>query len=155
MSSRVVFRGIGLAALMVCLLIAGCGGGRDGFDISGKVTFDGQPVPAGKIYFNPDGSKGNSGASGFATIKDGAFDTAAEGGAPHVGGAMIVAIEGMDPSEKTEDPESGEQIMKVLFPLYETPAELPKETGTMDFDVPATAGERSEQGEGGGASGGP
>ncbi len=150
MPLKVVFLGVGLAALMVCF-VSGCGGGSGGHDVSGKVTFDGAPVPGGKIYFNPDGSKENSGASGYATINNGAYDTSAEGGKPHAGGAMKVAIEGLDPSAKGEQAEgdtSGEETVKVLFPMYETAADLPKETSTMDFDVPAEAANRTDQVEG-------
>jgi hypothetical protein len=42
-----------------------CGG--DGtYRVSGKITFNGQPVPAGKIYFMPDGRK-NTGPTGSPT----------------------------------------------------------------------------------------
>lgn len=39
---------------LFCLLVAGCGGGADGrLQISGKVTFEGDPVDDGKIVFMP------------------------------------------------------------------------------------------------------
>jgi len=103
------------------------------------VTFKGQPIPKGKIQFIPDTSKGNSGPVGFADIKDGAYDTALPGGHGMPGGPMIIKIEGFDPS-KTEKDKSGETLIKPLFPMYQTTADLPKETTTKDFDVPATAG---------------
>ena len=59
-------------------LASGCGG--SGHRISGKVTLDGKPVPAGKIYFIPDTAKGNSGPTRYADIVDGAYDTGATGG---------------------------------------------------------------------------
>jgi hypothetical protein len=139
---------VAVATLAVCLL-AGCGG-EDGYDVSGKVTFQGNPVPAGQIYFTPDDSKGNSGATGYADIKDGEYDTAAEGGKPTAGGPMIVRIEGQDPSvpgEQQPGSAPGEVTIKTLFPTYETTAELPKEDATQNFDVPAEAAQRKDQPE--------
>jgi hypothetical protein len=43
-------------------LALGCGGEGSKFvPVSGKVTLDGQPLPAGSISFQPDASQGNSG----------------------------------------------------------------------------------------------
>jgi hypothetical protein len=115
-----------LAALVFCLIL-GCGGGPREYRISGKVTFAGNPVPAGTIYFTPDASKNNSGPSGFAQIKDGRYDTAAAGGHGMTGGPMIVKIEGSDGTNQ-------------LFRTQEIPVELTREDTTKDFDVPAAAG---------------
>lgn len=121
-------------AMLAVLGIAftGCGG-TAGFDVSGKVTFGGKPIPKGKIYFFPDGSKKNTGASGFADIKDGTYNTASPGGQKIIGGPMIVKIEGFDPSAKgpeTPGDTSGEVTIKSLFPAYETTADFPKGTNT-------------------------
>jgi hypothetical protein len=124
--------------LVACLAL-GCGG--DGtYRVSGKVTFKGQPVPAGKIYFMPDGSKGNTGPTGFADIKDGSYDTAATGGRGAPAGPVIIAVEGIDPSgpPPKADP-SGDVTTKVLFPRYELTADLPKSSSTKDIEVPAEA----------------
>jgi hypothetical protein len=109
------------------------------------VNFDGKPVPNGRIQFMPDSSKGNSGPPGYAQIKDGKFDTSAEGGKGHVGGPMIVSISGNDNSESgaspdETDPKAPEPKSNVLFPNYQETFELPKETTTQDFNVPAEAG---------------
>src|SRR5687767_1105392 len=78
-------------------LLIGCGGDDLG-RVSGKVTFKGAPVPAGQVYILPDGSKGNSGPTGFAPITNGTYDTAASGGKGAVKGHVIIAVEGMDPN---------------------------------------------------------
>ena len=45
-----------ISLLVLAVAAAGCGG--DGANrVSGKVTFNGKPLPAGKIYFTPDGAK--------------------------------------------------------------------------------------------------
>ncbi|MGI9427965.1 MAG: hypothetical protein ACR2NM_04865, partial [Bythopirellula sp.] len=41
-------------AAFVLVALAGCGSSRpDEFQISGRIIFDGQPVPAGYILFDP------------------------------------------------------------------------------------------------------
>jgi len=135
-----VCRSIAPAALAACLL-CGCGG-EEGYNLSGNVTFAGKPIPEGKIYFTPDGTKGNSGAPGYANIKNGVFDTALDGGKPVAGGATVVGIEGIDPNDTgapVAGDTSGETLVKSLFPYYETTADLPKADSTMDFLVPADA----------------
>jgi hypothetical protein len=108
--------------------------------MSGKVTFNGKPVPGGKIYFIPDSSKGNSGPTGYADIKDGTYDTSAAGGMGVVGGPTIVAIEGIDPNAAPDKKQQSEDVTaKLLFPRYETAVDLPKGDGTKDFEVPAEA----------------
>lgn len=138
-----------LPAFALAVAAMGCGG--DGSSrISGKITFNGKPVPAGKIYFMPDGAKGNTGTTGYADIKDGAYDTSSGVGAAK--GAVIVAIEGVDPAQagdKEKGDTSGEVTVKSLFPRWETTLDV---TGTMtkDFDVPADAGKPRPKGERGG-----
>ena len=118
--------------LLACALVAGCG--SKGASVSGTVTFDGKPVPFGKIYFNPDKSKGNSGAPGYADIRDGSFDTSSRGGQACSPGAVKVRIEGFE-----EIPPKGEVTAKALFPAYETTLDLPAGSSSHKFDVPASA----------------
>ncbi len=129
-----------LPALLLVLPLFGCGG--DGANrVSGKVTFKGAPVPKGKIYFIPDGSKGATGATGYADITDGSYDTSSTGGRGAVKGAVTVAIEGWDPSvtAKSEKGDtSGETRVQMLFARYETTLEVTGST-SKDFDVPAEA----------------
>jgi len=119
----------------VCLLsIVGCGGddGPRRYNLSGTVTFDGKPIPAGSIIFQPDSSAGNSGPQGAAEIRDGRYDTA--DGKRLVGGPHIVRITGFEGVAESEM-----DVVPPLFPEYQTKADLPKESGTMDFEVPADA----------------
>ena len=112
-------------------------------------TFGGQPILSGKIYFTPDGGKGNKGPTGYATIVDGAYDTSWSGGSGVGKGPMVVAIEGFDPGsegKKEKGDTSGEATIKALFPRYETTADLPGGTTTKDFDVPADAAKAKKAG---------
>lgn len=127
-----------LAALACSLLATGCGGGTPGNRVSGAVTFDGTPVPAGKVYFKPDAEAGNTGATGFADIVDGRYDTG-RAGARNVGtGAMVMSVEGIDP-HASEDAGSADVTAKVLFQGYELRAEIPGGAFTLDIAVPAEA----------------
>ncbi|HEY7158926.1 MAG TPA: hypothetical protein VH575_33585 [Gemmataceae bacterium] len=122
-----------ILALLACCQILGCGGGSDGYNVSGTVLFDGKPVPLGKIYFTPDAAKDNSGPSGFADIKDGEFDTKKTGKAAPAG-PVVVRIEGF-----MEVPPVGEVTTKPLFYPYQVTADLPRHNSTQTFTVPASA----------------
>jgi hypothetical protein len=129
----------GIMPVALCLVL-GCGGNKT-FRVSGTVTFKGKPVPAGKIYFIPDGSKGNSGPTGYADIKDGSYDTSRSGGQGAVSGPVIIAVEGTDPSSRPDKPDpSGEVTAKLLFARYEMTVDLPKASSTKDITVPEEAG---------------
>src|SRR5688572_598759 len=108
----------------ICAAFAsGCSSGPATFELSGTVTFNGQPVPAGRIDFFPDFAQGNDGPQGYAFIKDGAFDTR-KGGKGHAGGPMVVKIEGFD--GKTDNPA---HFGVPIFPVYELNRELPRGSG--------------------------
>lgn len=116
---------------------AGCGGGETEYHLSGNVTYKNRPVPAGNITFEPDASKGNSGAPGMCKIKDGKYDTRADGGHGTIGGPHVIRIVGID--GKPSGNSSGEILQGTpLFPEYSVSQDLPKEDSTKDFDIPAT-----------------
>lgn len=142
----------GVLAILLAGGLIGCGSsdGPETHHVSGEVSFDGKPIPHGLIRFTPDTSKGNSGPPGYAIIKDGKYDTSAEGGQGHVSGPMIVQIEGSEtPAGEPQTDETGAELdIKMLFTGYQTKAELPKEDSTKSFEVPAAAGKVSHKGEG-------
>jgi len=115
---------ISLAASFV-----GCNGQKV-YHVAGTVTFQGKSVPAGQIIFEPDASAGNNGPPAFAKIKDGHYDTRAEGQGT-IGGPHLVRIHGRDGIPR------GELLngLPLFLPDYETKADLPKQSGTLDFDV--------------------
>jgi len=112
---------------LVCCLLLGCTSDPKVYRVSGKITFAGQPVPAGTIYFTPDNSKNNSGPAGYAQIKNGQYDTSAQGGQGAKAGPLIVKIEGSDGANQ-------------LFRTQEVPFELPQKDTSKDFEVPASEG---------------
>ena len=138
---RLQSRTCGLASRVALALLAslalGCGAGDEGHRVSGKVTFKGQPVPAGKVMISPDTSKGNKGPTGFADIQNGVYDTGAPGGKGAVAGAVIIAVDGIDP--KPPPGASPDITTTVLFPPYELRVDLPAADSVQNVDVPAGA----------------
>jgi hypothetical protein len=115
---------------LACLLAVGCGDAGTGpsrHRISGAVTFDGKPVPAGTIYFEPA-----SGPAGSARIINGQYDT--NSGKGTVGGPHNVMIEGYD-GLAAHPGEMGTPIFKP-FKVKET---LSTTDSTKDFAIPASA----------------
>jgi len=98
--------------------------------VSGRITFAGQPVPAGRISFEPDTTAGNAGPGGYGEIKAGRYTTYPDMGT--VGGPHVVIITGFDgvPAGELVDG-------RPLFREYRTTADLPPGRTTVDFDVPA------------------
>jgi hypothetical protein len=118
-------------------LASGCGNSVSGTRVTGKVTFKGQPVPAGKVYIKADPSKGNTGHTGYATISNGAYDTGAPGGQAGPTGAVILEVEGIDP---TPPPGAEPDVSStLLFSGYTKTAEVSGTTSVQDIDVPAEA----------------
>lgn len=126
-----------LAALAGCL---GCGGNRGlpgQIEIHGAVTFDGQPVPAGMIYFEPDSIAGHNGPQGFAEIVDGRYSTQQSGRGVQPG-PHTVRIEEQQPIE-------GEQARPMLFYEFRTEANLTSDQDEYDFEVPQDAAKRKRR----------
>lgn len=119
--------------LLLVAASSGCGGGNSPprYHIAGNVTFAGKPVPVGAILFTPDGAKDKSSVAGYAMIKNGKYNTSAEGKGVS-GGPQIVHITGFDGVSSELWPHG-----KPLVPEYVTKMDLSKEKTTLDFDVPA------------------
>jgi hypothetical protein len=114
------------------LVAAGCGRdtGPARYAVSGTVRYDGQPVPAGEVVLEPDGSQGNTGPGSFAIIDDGQYRTEPNSGV--VGGPYVVRIMGYDGI-----PAGDSTVGTPLFPAYETQVDFPQQSTTQDFDIPA------------------
>lgn len=121
-----------LPAVAVCLLCGSCNRGPVLHEVSGTVLYDGRPLPAGVIYFDPDVRKQNDGPQGYAIIKDGVYTTATMGGKGTVGGPHLARIEGFDGKPGQELP-----LGRSLFTDFQQAVDLPKGPATQDFDVPA------------------
>jgi len=88
-----------LLAVVTLALLIGCGGpDSDRASVSGKVTFDGEPVETGQIAFEPQGQ----GRFGIAQIVDGAYQMPAQQGPTP--GKYTVRITADRPSSKAAQP---------------------------------------------------
>jgi len=81
--------------------------------------------------FQPDATRGNSGPTGSATIRNGAFDTRLEG-EPPIGGPQIVFIEAFDGQVENPDyaPYGGS-----LGESYQAQYQLPQADTTLDIEM--------------------
>lgn len=129
---------VAVAAVVGLVIAAGCGRtpGPPRYPVTGSVTYAGQPLPAGRISFEPDTEKGNKGPGGYGDIVAGRYSTYRTMGA--VGGPHRVVIEGYSGTS----PEQWKK-RRPLFPAHVTTIDLPLERTTADFAVPAAA-ERAE-----------
>jgi len=127
-------RALSLALSLAAPFLLGCGSdGPQRYRLQGLVTYEGKPVPAGTIIFEPDASQKNDGPQGLATIHDGVFDSS-RGGKGTVGGPHRITILGCDGASISETSPQG----KPLFEPSLTTAELPKKNGKLDFDIPSS-----------------
>ena len=116
--------------LVAVLAACGCSGGDSAqYTVSGAVTYQGSPIPVGRIVFQPQGGPG---PSGVAKIRNGRYATVAGRGS--LGGAYEVVIYGYDGEDidVDEDKSSGTP----LFPPHRDQIELPDKDAEVDFDVP-------------------
>ncbi len=130
--TQTVRRLVGLAVLI--LVAVGCSHEAKKGQLSGKVLFNGKPIPAGWISFMPDASEGNRGAVKVAQIKDGVYNTAQESDPGIFPGPTVIRIAGFDGKK-----EKGFSQGKQIFNAYEMRATLSEGTSTMDFTIPASA----------------
>ena len=116
-------------------LAAGCSSQAKLAQISGKVSFKGQPVPAGWISFTPDVAAGALGQVRVFQIHDGAYDSAKETEPGIAPGAYQVRIAGFD-GKKIPFYGQGKQIFNPIEDKYT----VPSGATTKDFVIPESAG---------------
>lgn len=123
------------AIVMIVACMCGCGASDEGrYPISGKVTYNGKPVPVGFIHFVPDTEKGGIGPASGAPISNGAYATPRGQGT--AGGPHKVTIVGQD-GIPFDSPEGRVEVGHGLFPAYEVLIDLPKASSRRDFEVPS------------------
>jgi len=126
--------------LLVVAIASGCSRktGPERYDVSGTVTFRGEPVPSGTITFERDLSRANSGPVSVIPIVDGRYDSVALERPGPLAGSLVVRISGYP----APDPEV--EIQPALFPEYRTKVDLASSTGVavLDFEVPEASRKR-------------
>lgn len=122
-------------ASVAILFAVGCGraSGPARYDLSGAITYDGRPVPAGYIVFAPDMAKGNDGPGANAEIRNGVYQT--RPGQGTVGGPHVATVSGFD-GKKVQDSPLANPMGKPLFHDMQIAVDIPKQPSTHDFVIP-------------------
>jgi hypothetical protein len=125
-----------LWVILLLVLAAGCTKEPGPAQLSGTVTFKGQPVPAGWISFTPDAAapEGYGGVK-VLQIKDGVYDSSKQS-PPLIPGPYQVKIAGFD---GVVVPLYG-QGKQIFNPVDDT-FTVPEGKATKDFVIPESAGE--------------
>jgi len=119
---------LSFSILLSCsLAVSGCGGPVEParYHLSGRITANGAPVPAGTIYIDPK----DGGVQGFANIKNGQYDTR-DGGKGHGGGPAVLRVAAYDGVAANELP-----LGKPLFPEINLVVDLAKADATKDIET--------------------
>jgi hypothetical protein len=116
--------------------IAGCGSadGLTRYPVKGTVTYQGQPVKFGAIFFEPTASVGEIAPTVYLPVRDGKYDALEEG---PVAGKYRVVVGGVDQSSKRVD-DDGVTHSKQLFQDYKFDVEIPPPNNTLNVVVPAS-----------------
>ena len=122
--------------LLLTLVLVGCSSKPNMSQLSGKVTFKSEPVPAGWISFTPDVASGGLGQVRVFQIKNGVYDSSKndEPGLPP--GVYLVKIAGFD---GVRIPMYGQG--KQIFNQVEDKHTVAAGSSTKDFEVPDSAGQ--------------
>lgn len=114
--------------------LVGCGdSGVKKIHISGTATYQGQPIPLGKVVFQPDRRQGNTGPMGIALIENGRFKSMPDRGV--VPGALQVTIYGHNGKNMSAE---YRPYGDPMFSPYTTTVHLTKSSDEETFDVPKT-----------------
>jgi len=124
------------ALFLAAPLLSACSNKPQPAQLSGKVIFKGQPVPAGYISFTPDVEKGNLGQIRVLQIRDGVYDSSKEDEPGINPGPYFVEIAGFD-GKRIPKFGQGKQIFNPVREDFTVP---PGST-TKDFVIPDSAGE--------------
>src|SRR5262245_46433380 len=125
-----------MVGALAVLLLCGCSSEPQRAQLSGKVTFKGQPVPAAWISFMPEGGAGTDGQVKLLQITDGVYNTSQENEPGLAPGQYRIRIAGFD-GNKVPNWGQGKQIFNPVDDTYT----VPEGSSTKDFVIPDSAGE--------------
>ncbi|MCI0465065.1 MAG: hypothetical protein L0Z62_49725 [Gemmataceae bacterium] len=124
-----------LTAVAFLALVVSCSSKPQLAQLSGKVTFKGEPVPAGWISFTPDVGAGGLGQIKVFQIKDGVYDSSQEDPPGLNPGQHLIEIAGFD-GKKIPFYGQGKQIFNPVKDQFM----VPSGTSTKDWVIPESAG---------------
>ena len=123
------------SAVLVLGGISGCYSDSDRYSISGTVTFNGEPVPVGRLVFTPDNKKGNNGPQGVAEIVNGKIN---QSDRKSIGGPQWVQIQAFD-GKAFQDTEMMIESGRPLLPMQMVPVDLPRTDAEILVAIKETA----------------
>lgn len=122
--------------VVMAVVFSGCSSEKKLSQISGKVSFKGEPVPAGYVTFTPDVGKGTNGQVVGFQIKDGSYDSNRNTPPGLPPGSYQVRIGGFD---GIKIPMWGQG--KQIFNPIEDNCTVTDGSSTKDFEIPESAGQ--------------
>jgi hypothetical protein len=124
-------------ALLTLVALSGCGRpSATRYELSGRITYAGQALPAGYIVFSPAETSATGGPAAQAEIHDGHYEVPAARGV--VGGPYVATIHGFD-GVSSEENGIINALGKPLVSGYRVSIDLPTAGSTQDLDVPQSA----------------
>jgi hypothetical protein len=123
--------------LVTLVSLTGCDDGPPRYEVTGVVTFEGQPVPTGRLIFTPDNAAGNRGPQGVAVVERGVIETEYDRrviGGPHW--VQIMAFDGV----AFEDGEGTVVQGRPLCSIVQAPVDLPLDDVELKIEI--TQGEQ-------------
>jgi hypothetical protein len=134
-----------ILAITLLTVVQGCNSRQERASVSGKVTFDGQPLSNGQIVFEPMGA----GRLGIAQIADGAYTMPAQQG-PSPGKYLVRITANRPTGEKVSaggraaDAAPVDVVEQFIPPRYNDRSELNVEIGAegevvRDFELRSAA----------------
>lgn len=125
--------------LVTCVAIPSSGCGPQArFNVTGNVTLDGQPVPAGTVTFIPLGTEPAGRTAGVAQISRGRFATR-DGRSPGSGRhrVLVNGCDGVPCTSRLGDTVIEHPMGKDLFTSHVVEVDLPAKSGfVLDIAVP-------------------
>ncbi len=121
-------------AWLISGLLPGCGPrGPQRYELSGSVTYAGQPVPAGYVVFAPDAALSAGGPGSQADILDGQYRVPAEQGV--VGGPYVATVYGFD-GVRSEENGIVNALGSPIIAGHRVEIEFPRAPSTFDLEIP-------------------
>ena len=104
---------------------------KEGINVSGTVTFEGTPVPAGILVFVPNRRQGNEGINAMADIEEGQIKLKERLVAPGPCRVQISAYDGVP----LQVGEHTERLGTMLVPIQMVEVELPENNAELNISM--------------------
>lgn len=132
-SARAVILCVLCAGISVCAFVGCHRGGPTRYPVKGKVTFKGQPVQAGAVFFEPTLSAGKEAPTVYLRLENGEYQVSRDKGPG--AGKYTVVVGGWDKAREFVD-DDGITHSFPLFKDYRFEVEFPVPNNTLDIEVP-------------------